>query len=107
MFFKTSLSILVHLVFLSAATVPIVLYINAKFDPMNTRYAVSNLSSISSIDACVCLCLNNVICSTGTYFGINQTCLLYFAQLSQGQLRVVPTVVNAAVYSGNKSIGGK
>ncbi|CAF0744469.1 unnamed protein product [Rotaria sordida] len=45
-----------------------------------------------------------IFISLVTYFGFSQTCLLFFAQLSQGQLRVVPTIANAKVYYfGNRS----
>ena len=48
------------------------------------------------------------ICFTVTYIGGNWTCVLYFAQLSQGQLQSVAPSVNASVYSfGNRSLSGE
>ncbi|CAF3946643.1 unnamed protein product [Adineta steineri] len=53
-------------------------------------------------------CYNNIICFTVNYIGTTHQCILYFAQLNQGQLRVAPTTVNASVYSfgnsNNKSV---
>ena len=84
------------------------MYNNARFDPTDTRFILNSLSSVSSANACICQCYSHTICFIANYFGINRTCLLYLAQLNQGQLRVVPTVFNAAVYSfRNRSVGGK
>jgi len=108
MSFKTAVIILVYLASLSMTKTPISVYKNAQFNPINTLYIISTLSSISSVNACICACYNNIICATATYFGINHTCLLSFAQLSEGQLQVVPTIMNATVYSfKNRSFYGK
>jgi hypothetical protein len=102
MSFKIAIIILVYLPFLSTTITPITVYNNAQFNPIDARYMTSGLSSISSVNACLCQCYNNIICFTATYFSINQTCLLYSAQLSQGQLQVVPTIADAQVnYLGN------
>ena len=90
------------------ATMSISMYKNAVFDPIDTRYRLSNLSAISSVNACLCQCSNQVICFTAIYFGMNKTCLLFIAQLNQGQLRVVPTIFNATVfYFGNRNFSCK
>ncbi|CAF0974474.1 unnamed protein product [Rotaria sp. Silwood1] len=102
--FKITIIILIYLVFLFTATTRYTVYRNAQFDPIDRRYIINSFSSISSAYTCLCQCYNNVICFIVTYFGSNQTCLLFFAQLSQGKLRVVPTIANAKVYYfGNRS----
>ncbi len=83
-------------------------YDNARFDPIDKRYMIRTSLSTSSVNDCLCECYNIAICFTANYFAINQTCLLYFAQLNQGQLRVVPTIMSAKVYDfGNRSFPGK
>jgi hypothetical protein len=90
--------VLLHLIFSSTMMMPITVYNNARFNSIDTRYMISALTSFSSINACLCECYNNAICFIANYFGINQTCLPYSAQLSQGQLWVVPIIMNAQVY---------
>ncbi len=109
MFLKIAIIILAYFALLSTTMMPIIVYNNARFDSINnTHYMINNLSSINSSNACLCDCYNNGSCFTATYFSINQTCLLFSAQLSQGQLRVVPTILNAQVYFfGNRSSLGK
>ncbi|UJR12199.1 hypothetical protein I4U23_016376 [Adineta vaga] len=88
---------------MTSVTMPVDVYRNSYFEPSDTRYVLSNLSSISSINDCLCMCISNMICYTAAYYGINQRCILFFAQLNLGQLRVASTSVNASVYSfGNR-----
>jgi hypothetical protein len=44
---------------------------------------------VSTLDMCACQCYNYSTCVTGTYFGNNQTCILFSAYLSQGQLQPI------------------
>jgi hypothetical protein len=105
---KIATIILLYVVFSSTMITPITVYNNARFNSIDTRYIISALTSFSSINVCLCECYNNIICFIANYFGINQTCLLYSAQLSQGQLWVVPTIMNAQVYDfRNRSFPGK
>jgi hypothetical protein len=104
---KTATILLLHLIFLST-TITLTVYNNARFNPIDKRYMIGTLLSTNSVNACLCECYNNVICFTANYNNVNQTCLLYFAQLNQGQLFVVPTIMNAQVYDfGNRSFPGK
>ena len=97
-----------HLMFSSTTLTLVTVYNNAQFNPVDERYMLGTLLSISSVNACVCECYNNMICFTVNYFAINQTCLLYSAQINQGQLQVVPTITNAIVYYvGNRSLPSK
>jgi hypothetical protein len=108
MFFERAITSFVYLAFFSTMIMSITVYKNARFDPIDARSMMSTFSPISTVDACRCECYNNIICSTATYFGINRTCVLFYAQLNQGQLRVVPTVINATVsFFGNRSSSGK
>ena len=50
---------------------------------------LTSLSSIATLNACACQCYNNPLCLTGTFFGINQTCILFSAYLAEGQLRLI------------------
>jgi hypothetical protein len=107
MSFKISIIVLLHLTFLSPTITLLTVYNNARFDPIDRRYMISILSSISSVNACLCECYNNIICFTANYFAINHTCFLYFAQLNPRQLWVVPTIMNGTVYGfGNRSLPG-
>ena len=88
--------------------ISITMYQNAQFNPIDMRYVFKKLSSINSSNNCLCQCFNHTLCFTATYFGINRTCLLTFAQLSQGQMQVVPTNINATVFTiRNRTLQGK
>jgi len=81
-------SILVLVIYLiPVQTVPLTIYNNAWFDPANISYQLANLSSVCTLNMCACQCYNYSTCVTGTYFGNNQTCVLFSAYLSQGQLQ--------------------
>ncbi|CAF0823740.1 unnamed protein product [Adineta steineri] len=82
-----------------STTTPVTVYNNAYFNPTDIHCLLSNLSSISSVNDCLCQCYNNTICFTVNYFGTTHQCILYFAQLNQGQLRVATTAIDASVYS--------
>lgn len=86
----------------------ITVYNNARFDPVDTGYVLRNPPLISSTNNCLCECFNNITCHIATYVSINQTCVLFSAQLSQGNLKVVPSVLNATVYYlRNRNTAGK
>lgn len=83
-------------------------YSNARFDPIDIRFKLANLSSIESLDICTCKCYNDPMCLTANYIGMNNNCLLYFAQLWQGQLKLLTQNQNATViYFEYKEISGK
>ncbi|CAF3733858.1 unnamed protein product [Adineta steineri] len=86
-----------------STTTPVTVYNNAYFNPINTNYLLSNLSSITSVNDCLCQCYDNAICFTANYFYTTHRCILFFAQLNQGQLQVAPATVNASVYSFGNS----
>lgn len=105
-FTRTKIFGLIHLVFLFTTILSLTVYNNARFDPTGIGYMLNSQPLINSVNACLCECFNNVTCSTTTYLGINQTCILFSAQLNQGQLRVVPSIINAKVYYfGNRNVG--
>ena len=107
MFLKEVIIIVLYFVFFPTTIESIIVYGNARFDPFDTRFILTQPFSVASVENCICECLNNTICFTATYFGINQTCLLFFAQMYQGELRVVPMIMNATVYflDGKTTIG--
>ncbi len=108
MLLKVATTIFLYLVFLSTTIKSATVYNNARFDPIDTRFTLRPQFSVTSIDDCLCECLNDIICFTATYFDINQTCSLFFARFVQGTLRVVPTIINASVYFfDNKTSGSK
>ncbi|CAF1510083.1 unnamed protein product [Adineta ricciae] len=82
-------------------TTPITLYRNAYFSPFDSRYLLSNLSSINSTNSCLCQCSSNPLCSTLIYSSKAQFCILFFANLNQGQLKLVTTNIDTNVYSFN------
>ncbi|CAF1189702.1 unnamed protein product [Rotaria sordida] len=70
---------------------------NATFDPINSNYWLGNISNITSRNLCICQCYTGSNCSTAIYYGRYQICLLYSAELSKGQLRLMNTSENAVV----------
>ena len=81
---------------------------NTNFRPFDQSYVLNNLSPINSSNTCLCRCYNISLCFTVTYIGANRTCILYFAQLSQGNLQSLPNSSNAKVYwFGNRNLSGK
>lgn len=92
---------LIYLILLSTKIVSITVYNNAQFIPIDTRYMISTLSSISLDNRCLCACYNITICFTAMYSSTNQTCVLFSAHSSQGQLQILPTIWHSKVYSFN------
>jgi hypothetical protein len=93
---------------LSSSTTSMIKYNNAQFVPINATFEFAALSSINSWSQCVCQCLINSTCFTGTYFGINQSCSLFSIPLRLAWLEVVVTIMNATVFSiTNRSLIGK
>ena len=98
---------LLSLVFLSTS-IDLSVFPNTNFLPFDQHYELDNLSPINSSNMCLCRCYNLSICFTATYIGVNRTCLLYFAQLSQGKLQSLPNSSNAKVYwFGNRNLSSK
>lgn len=107
MIYRISLVILYCIGYVYTAVISISIYENARFDPIDSRY-MRILSTNDSSNTCLCKCYNNTVCFTALYYGFNQTCIIYFAQLNQGQLQVIPTIFNATIYYfGNRSYPGK
>lgn len=106
MFFKVIFLLLFFfLTFIS--TIPISIYNNALFNPIDAHFIVANLSSIQSQNICICQCISNSMCITATYNGYYQYCLLYFAQLYEGQLKLMTTdSMSSVIYFNNKTISG-
>ena len=99
--------VLMSLVLLSTS-ITLSVFPNTIFVPIDPRYQIANLSPINSSNMCLCRCYNISICFTVTYVAANRTCILYFAQLTQGHLQSVPANVNASVYSfGNRNLTGE
>ena len=92
----------------ATATVHVIMYNNARFDPFNAQHVFANLISISSDNACLCECYRRSMCLMASYFAIDQTCFLLSAQLNEGQLGVVPTIAHAKLFIFvNTSFGGE
>ena len=92
----------------SSSSISLPFYENHLFHPTDSRYQMASVTPIYSPDTCICHCYMMSMCSTVTYIGSNRTCVLYFAQLSQGQLQSVAPSVDASVYSfGNRSLSGE
>jgi hypothetical protein len=92
------LLLVVLLSFESIMTMPMTVYNSAWFDPANVTNILINIFSVTTVDACACQCYNNLLCFTGTFFGINKTCVLFSAHLWQGNLRLI-TNTFASVFS--------
>lgn len=82
----------------SVLAVPMIVYNNARFDPNDTQSQLMDIFSVTTQHACVCHCYTNSSCITSTFIGINQTCILFSANLQQGQLRLLINS-NASVIS--------
>jgi hypothetical protein len=87
MFFKGTILLFICLVFVS--TISITVYNNAQFEPTYTSSVLSSLSSVATLNACQCYCYDDSLCITGTFLGIDQSCVLFGAQLIQGQLKIM------------------
>ncbi|CAF1105199.1 unnamed protein product [Adineta steineri] len=86
-------------------TVRINIINNAVFDPNDVSYRLNILSGTQSLDSCICQCNTSLNCSIINYYGLNQTCILFSAQLSQGSLRVVPTsqIITLVIFGNTNS----
>jgi hypothetical protein len=80
------LVVLLLLCFVSVTTIPMTIYSNACFDLTSVTHTLVTLVSVTTMNECACQCYNDSLCVTGTYFGINQTCVLFSAHLWQGKL---------------------
>lgn len=79
--------ILLHII--PVISVYMKIYDTAWFQPINTDNHIVALLSIPTINACACQCILNDLCVTGTFFGNNQTCVLFSSHLSQGKVNII------------------
>ncbi|CAF3367926.1 unnamed protein product [Rotaria sp. Silwood2] len=78
---------------------------NAMFAPINSTYWLGSLYGITSRNQCICQCYTNSNCNTIIYYGRYQICLLFSANLWQGQLQWMATSENTTVISfSNRSL---
>lgn len=75
--------------FVSISAIPMITYNNAYFNPTDDQSQLTTLSSMFSRDACACCYSNNSQCVTGSFFSINQTCILFSAHIWLGQLQLI------------------
>ncbi len=92
------LVILVLLCFVPVMTIPMTIYNTAWFDPTSINDTIMTLVSVTTMNDCACQCYNNLLCVTGSYFGINHTCVLFSAHLWQGELRLIINI-SASVFN--------
>jgi hypothetical protein len=92
------LMLILVICFTSVSAVPMIIYDNARFDPTDVQSQLTNIFSVTTQEACACQCYANSSCITGTFIGINQTCILFSAYLWQGQVQVM-TDSFASVFS--------
>jgi hypothetical protein len=104
--FKTKMRwmVMFYSIYLSSA---LTVYNNARFVPTNPQFIVDNVTNIFSQINCICLCYNNLMCLSTTYFGINQQCVLYSAALNQGKLYVMTTNLLTSVLSFENKTSSK
>ena len=76
---------------------PMVVYDNARFEPSDFRFSLTNLSNVISRGICACQCFTNPMCLTAIYFGRKQQCFLFFTRLWQGMMRLVVLSENTSV----------
>jgi hypothetical protein len=93
----TTLYLICYLPLIS--TIPIAIYKNARFDPFDNHSIIYNFSLIESRQVCICQCFMTATCKTAAYNGYYQYCVIYFAYLQEGQLRVMTIDANSSVIS--------
>jgi hypothetical protein len=96
------LVVLLLLRFTLVTTIHVTVYSTASFNPTSTTDTLITLVSLTTMDDCLCQCYNNMLCVTGTYFGIKQTCTLFSAHLWEGKLRLVIDMFTS-VFSFNRT----
>ena len=82
--------------FAFASSIPVVVYNDTRFDPVDIQTQLIHLTSVTTRDACICQCYADSSCITGTFIGVNKICILYSAGLEQGKIRLMINS-NAAV----------
>ena len=87
------LSILALLYVKPIASILMKIYSTAWFQPIDINDHVVTLLAMPTIYACACQCLANDLCVTGTFFGNNQTCVLFSSHLSQGQINIINDIL--------------
>jgi len=88
---------------ISAATMPMTIYNTAQFNPTNVTDLLVTVYPVTTLNACACECYNDSLCITGSFFGINQTCVLFSAYLWQGQLRLIINMFASVFSFSNKT----
>ena len=90
--------LLIGWVCLTMASSAVIGYSNAEFVPDDSRFLLSNLSSVASLNICACQCNDNPICFIMNYYGSSQICTLFFAKSNDGEFRALPTNRLAVTY---------
>jgi len=91
--------------FVSVSTIPMIIYNNARFDVTNVQLQLAIFFPITTQNNCICQCYNKSSCITGTFFGFNQTCVLFSVPLQQEQLSLMTTNLLTSVFSfSNRTI---
>ena len=89
-------------------SVPVTIYNNVWFNLSSSTYLLADIYSITTLKLCMCQCSNNSMCNLGTYFGINGTCVLFSANLSQGQLQYTTNMsANVFIFSNRTVVSSK
>jgi hypothetical protein len=89
----------------SASTTPMIIYNNAQFNVSQVSSLLATLFPITTQNDCICQCYANSSCITGTFFGFNQTCVLFSVPLQQKQLSLMTTDRLTSVFSfSNRTI---
>ena len=101
--------LLLVVLFLSChRVIPVSVYENALFVPVDFHFYLNNLTGITSQRLCACQCSQNPMCLTAVYVGINQRCSLLSASIWQGSLKVVVRSNNTSVLNfANKTLPRK
>ena len=67
--------------FMRVSAIPMITYNNAYFNSIENQSTPTTLFPALSRNICICRCYNITECITGTFFGMNQTCVLSSARL--------------------------
>ena len=78
-------------------------YSTAQFQPTNANDSLIRLPSVLTFNACACRCYNHSLCVTATFFGFNQTCILFSSFLWEGQIQLTINI-SASVFSFSNRI---
>lgn len=82
-------------------------YNNAYFEPTIIQSIISTIVQIDSRTNCACQCFSNAMCLTAMFLGRNKSCMLFFAKLEEGTLKMMPINEMASVLTfSNKALPG-